>query len=119
AAGIVGAVARHVDGAAPGFERRALELRHRELDAAADRSAVGERARDLEQLVAELTRAGGVLDDRPVDHDLLRADARPFDEADRDPAVRTRPDGVHHLRFRECGRIAFAPRLDSRTIDAG
>src|ERR1700722_10673303 len=50
AAGIVGAVAGNVDGVAVGVERCAGELSHREVDAAADRGAVGEGARRLDDL---------------------------------------------------------------------
>jgi hypothetical protein len=44
AAGIVGAVSRDIDGTARTFERRTLQLGARELDAAADRGAVGKGA---------------------------------------------------------------------------
>ena len=84
AARIVGAVAGNVDDVAGSAQRRVLELGLRELDAAADRGAVGEGARRFDDLIAEAARAAGAVDDRPVDHLLLRPEARPFHEVERD-----------------------------------
>src|SRR6201999_1019546 len=74
AACIIRAVARHVDGAARRLEGCALQLRCRKFDAAADRGAIRERAGQLEQLVAELTRRRGAVDHGPVDYELLRTE---------------------------------------------
>ena len=70
-------------GAAP-RTARARAARMENSMPGADRGAVGERARQFEHLVADLARRGRVADDGPVDHQLLRGRARPFDEADRD-----------------------------------
>ena len=94
------------------------ELRIGKLDAAADRGAVGERARHFQQLVAELARGRGAVDHRPVDHELLRAEARPFDEADRDLLVRSGPDRIEHLRVGDRRGVAFALQLELRMVDA-
>ncbi len=118
AARIVGAIARDVDGAARAFDRRALQLSGRELDPAADRSAVGERSGQFQELVAEFTGRAGTVDDGPIDHKLLRAEARPFDEAERNALLRTGFDRVHHLRIGDRRRIAFALQQEFRMIDA-
>ncbi len=89
-----------------------------ELDAAADRGAVGERARRFQQLVAELARRAGAVDHGPVDHDLLRADAGPFDEADRDLPVRPGADRVEHPRVGDRRRVALALQQEFGMVDA-
>ena len=118
AAGIVGAVARHIDGAAHALEGSALELGHGEFEPGADRRAIRERARQFEHLIADLARRGRVADDRPVDDQLERACARPFDEADRDLAVRAGPDRLDHARIGQCRRVALALQLEFPRVDA-
>ena len=64
-------------------------------------------------------RAGcGAVDLGPVDDELLRADARPFDETDRDLLVRPRLDGIEHLRIGDRRRIAFALQQELGMVDA-
>src|SRR6202022_2053679 len=94
APGIVGTVARHVDGPARRFVGRMVQLLGRKFDPAADRSAIGERARQLEQLVAELARRSEVVNQAPVNDELLRAEAGPFDKAHGNALVRPRFDGI-------------------------
>ena len=102
-----------------GLERRALELRHREVDAAADRGAVGERARRFQQLVAELARRALRP---PITVQSITTfcalDARPFDEADGDAPVAARADRVEHARVGDRGGIALALQLEFRLVDA-
>ena len=100
------------------LERRALELRHRKFDAAGDRGAVRERARRLDQLIAEPAGGRGTVDHGPVDDDLLRADAGPFDEIERDLAVHAGADGVEHLRVRDRRGVAFALQHELLVVDA-
>src|SRR5262249_36132326 len=77
----VGAVAGDVDGTASGAEWGTLQLSGRELDAAADRGTVGERARQFQELIAEFACRVGAVDDGPINHELLCTKTRPFDEA--------------------------------------
>src|SRR6516164_11701659 len=56
APGIIGAVAGNIDGPAARAKWRAGKLGHSKFDGAADRSAIGERARRLQQAVAEILR---------------------------------------------------------------
>jgi hypothetical protein len=77
-----------------------------------------EGARRLQQAVAETFRRGGVADRRPVDHHPLRADARPFDEADRDAAGAAGADGVEHARIGDRRRVALALQLELGPVDA-
>ena len=50
----------------------------------------------------------GVADRGPVDHDPLRADARPFDIGQCDAAGAARPYGVEHMPIGNRGGITFA-----------
>src|SRR5208282_3078557 len=118
AASIVGAVARDVDGAASGFIGRARELPHGELDCAADRRAIRERSRRLQQAVAKTLRRFGIADGRPVDEHPLRADARPLDERQSDTAVAARPNGIEDARIGDGGRIALALQLEFGAVGA-
>jgi len=78
---VVVAIPRNVDDTAARIVGRPIELRHREVDPGADRCAVSsERARCLQDMIAELTCRLVVADHRPIDHDLLLQDAGPFDE---------------------------------------
>ncbi len=70
------------------------------------------------ELVAEFAGGGGAVDHGPVDHQLLRAEARPLDEAERDALVRAGLDRVDHARVGDRRRIAFALQLEFRVIDA-
>ena len=58
------------------------------------------------------------VDQGPIDHDLLRAEAGPFDEANRNPLVRTGTDRFEHLRVGDCRRIALSLQQEFRMIDA-
>ena len=100
------------------LERRLFDLRRRELDAAADGGTIREGSRRLGQLIAETARRVGAVDDRPVDHELLRAEAGPFDEAQGDLLVRTGFDGVEHAGIGNRGRIAVALEQEFLLIDA-
>ena len=53
-----------------------------------------------------------VGDHRPVDHDVLLARRRPFDEAYGDAPVRAGGDGLHHLGMGDGGRGALALQLE-------
>ena len=97
---------------------RARELRGREIDAAADRGTVGEGARCLDDHVAQFARRRRAVDRGPVDHDLLRPESRPFDEADRDLSMRPGLDGIEHLRIGDRRRIAVALQQELGMIDA-
>ena len=99
-------------------ERRAGELRHREIDAAADRGAIGEGARRFDDLGGEILCRRLVVDDGPVDDDLLRADARPFDEGHRDLAERAGADRLDDARIDDGRGIAVALQLEFRGVDA-
>ena len=94
------------------------KLRHREIDAAADRGAVGERARQFQQPVAESLRGLRPVDHRPVDHDCLIAEARPLHEHDRDAPVAAGADGVEHAAVGDRGGVAFALQLEFLSVDA-
>ena len=96
----------------------ALQLRGGELDAAADRGAVGERAGQFQQLVAEFARRCRAVDHGPVDHELLRAETRPFDKADRNALMRAGADRVEHLRIGDRRGITLALQQEFRMIDA-
>src|SRR5216683_1423060 len=61
-------------------EGRALELAHGEVDGAGDRGAPGERSWRLDQPVTEAARGVAVPDQCPVDHDIVHAYRRPFEE---------------------------------------
>ena len=100
------------------FERRALQLGARELDAAADRGAVGKGAGQFEQLVSEFARGAGAVDHGPVDDELLRAEARPLDEADGDALMRAGFDGLHHQRIGDRRRVALPLQQEFRMVDA-
>ena len=54
----------------------------------------------------------------PVDHHVLRADARPFDEGQADAAVAARADRLEHARIGDGGGIAVALQLEFCGIDA-
>jgi hypothetical protein len=71
AAGIVGAVAGDVDGAASGLVGCAAQLARGEFDRAADRRAVHERSWRLKQAIAKTFGRLGIANHRPVDHDPL------------------------------------------------
>src|SRR5262249_44292705 len=71
AAGIVVSVSRNVNDAPVCFVRRPIELGRREVDAGADRRAVGERPRCLDEAIAKQTCRLIVADHRPIDHNLL------------------------------------------------
>src|SRR4029077_18655111 len=93
-AGIVGADSRDIDGTARTLERRTLQLGARELDAAADRSAVGKGAGEFKQLISEFARGARAADHGPIDDKLLRAEARPLDEANGNALMRAGFDGL-------------------------
>ena len=95
-----------------------FHLRHRELDASADRGAVGEGARQFQELVAEFARGAGPIDQAPVNHQFLRAETRSFDKAQRDALMRAGPDRINHVRVRDCRRVAFPLQQEFRMIDA-
>jgi hypothetical protein len=61
-------------------------LRYGEIDAATNRSPIREGTGRFDHLGRKILRGGLVMDDGPVDDDLLRPDARPFNEADADLA---------------------------------
>src|SRR5262249_59125404 len=107
-----------VDSAPRTFERRTLQLSSRELDAAADRGTVGERTRQFQELIAKFTRWLGAVDDRPVDQELLRAESRPFDKANRDALMRSGFDRLEHVRVRDRNRVAFALQQEFLMIHA-
>src|SRR2546430_2217534 len=65
-----------------------------------------------------LARRAGSVDQAPVDHQLLRAEARPLDEAHRDALMRARLDGVDHMRIRDCRSVAFTLQQEFRMINA-
>ena len=90
----------------------------RELDAAADRGAVGKGAGQFEQLISEFARGAGAVDHGPIDDKLLRAEARPFDEADRDALMRAGFDRLHHQRIGDRRRVALPLQQEFRMVDA-
>ena len=72
----------------------------------------------LDQLVAELLCRRAVADLGPVDHHVLRADARPLDEGRADASIMAGADGVEHARIGNGGGIAFALQLEFRVVNA-
>ena len=93
AAGIIVSITRNVDGAARGVVGRAGELRHGEIDPAANRSPIREGTGRLDHLGGKILRGGLVVDDGPVDDDLLGPDARPLNKADADLTQSARANG--------------------------
>ena len=63
-------------------------------------------------------RGVGAVDHGPVDHHLLRADARPFHEGDRDAPVAAGGDRLEHALVGDRGGVAFALQLELGLIDA-
>jgi hypothetical protein len=82
ATGIIGAVARHVDGVALGFERRPGDLGGREVDGGTDGGAIVERSRGFNDQIGEVGRSSRAVNDAPIDYNLLLEGTRPIDEAD-------------------------------------
>ncbi len=114
AAGIVGAVAGHVDDPAHGGEAGGGELRHGIIDAVADRRAAGGGARRVEQDLGEFGGPLAVADHHPFrDHGLLIG-SRPFDEAERNGPVRARLNGLQELRTGHRLGVAAALQLEIR-----
>src|SRR5262249_60116035 len=97
---------------------RTGELGHGEFDGAADRSAIRERARRLQQAVAEIFCRCRIADCHPVDYSALRADSGPLDEGQSDPAVAAGANGVEDPRLGDRGGIAVALQLEFGGIDA-
>jgi hypothetical protein len=118
AAGIIVSIARDVDGAACGVVWRAGELRYREIDAATNRSPLREGTGRFDHLRGKILRGGLVMDDCPVDEDLLRPDARPFNEADADLAQGARANGLDNARIDDGGCVTVALKLKFRGINA-
>jgi len=58
------------------------------------------------------------VDEGPIDHEFLRAEARPFDKAKADALLRAGFDRVQHVRIGDRCRIAFALEQEFRMIDA-
>src|SRR5262249_40183398 len=77
AAIIVDVVTGYVGGVAVGVERRAGALRHGKIDPAADRGSVPEGTRRLHDLGGKILGGTLVVNDGPVDDDLLLPYARP------------------------------------------
>src|SRR5262249_46025594 len=98
----------HGEGTGSGAEWGTLQLSGRELDAAADRGTVGERARQFQELIAEFACRVGAVDDGPINHELLCAKARPFDEAKGDALLRAGFDRIHHVWIGDRSCVAFA-----------
>ncbi len=62
----------------------------------------------FDQLVAELLGRRGIADLRPIDDDVLGADARPLDESHADTSVAAGADGIEYARIGDRGGIAVA-----------
>jgi hypothetical protein len=69
-------------------------LRHGEIDPAANRSPIREGTGRFDHLGGKILRGGLVMDDGPVDDDLLGPDARPFNKADADLTQSARANGL-------------------------
>ena len=115
---IIGAAAGHIDSSAACLKRRVLELGHREINTAADRSAVGEGARCLLELTGKILGGLGAVDHCPVNHHALGGGPRPFDKADCNAPMRPRPDRFDHARAAEGGHISVALELEFCGINA-
>src|ERR1700730_10587958 len=103
---------------AGGLEWRLHELLRGEFEPAADRGAIGERARRLQDPQGKLLGRLEVSNRGPADHKLLRAETGPFDETHGDAPVLTGFDRVEHQRIRNGRRIALPLELELRTVDA-
>jgi hypothetical protein len=100
------------------LDAAARELRQGEIDAGADRSAAGKRARRRNQLRRELGGGFAVPDDRPIHHHDLLVGTGPFDEAQRDGAMGPGLDGGQDARIRHRRGIAFALQTEFPGVDA-
>src|ERR1700730_900527 len=118
APGIVGAVARYVDGATRGTEGGALELRHREIDAPADRSTIGKRTLRFVELARKFLCGLYTVDHHPIDDDFLSADSRPFQEADCDATLRAGTNGFDHARAAYRSDVSVTLQLEFDGVDA-
>ena len=63
-------------------------------------------------------RGSGAVDDRPVDHQLLCPEARPFHEVERDLLMRAGFDGFQHAAVGDGGRVTVTLQHEFRLIDA-
>ncbi len=118
AAGVVGAVAGHVDDAPVGGGADLRQVGAAEIERGADGGAADESARRGEQRCREGGGALAVADHRPIGDHLLLLRPRPFDEADGDRAELAGGDGVQHARIGDGGGIALALQLELVVIDA-
>ena len=118
ATGVIGAIARHIDGMSFGFERRSGDLGGREVDGGTDGSAIEERSRGFDDQISEAGRSSRAIEDAPIDYELLLEGAGPIDEADRNLLVGTGFDGVEHPGIGYRRRIALTLELELRLIHA-
>ena len=92
--------------------------RHGEIDRAADRGPIGERARRLGQRAAEGGSGFGTVDQRPADHLLLMVGARPLDQRHQNGVVLAAGDGGQHFGAGKGLGIAPALQLEALAADA-
>jgi len=111
AAGIIVSIPRNVDRAACGVIWRAGELRYGEIDATTNRSPIREGTGRFDHLGRKILRRDLVMDDGPVDDDLLRPDARPFNEADADLAQGAGANGLDNARIDDGGCVTVTLKL--------